>query len=386
MSNQSDKLPGGMFQKCLLAILWGACLSLLSPYAWNQQTAEWKLRVSAENASVRVKPALESPVIATLPKGTVLNSSEAEGAWFRVVVTPGKEGITVIGYIATNDVEILEQKIKNAPGFWGETAETFHGVGLTLRLAAGWSAFSGGDIDRGAMGMFDSSADDILSLGYTQESRIPKHLRSGFEAGGDIIYNLTNRIGIGLGADYIHATGDDLLTFHANDLRTIKMYSTPWFNAFSVRLGLFYSLPVSRWLTVRLNGGPALYFVKYDFNRNVMISEFADDFYQQAKAKGLGFRGGLGLDIHLNERVAFLIEAQGRYAKISGFDGSEKFSHEVSGWPTTRETAGTLFYVEGEKYPGLTFLSDGASGGQNVRKAVLDLSGISLLAGLSFRF
>jgi len=84
--------------------------------------------------------------------------------------------------------------------------------------------------------------------------------------------------------------------------------------------------------------------------------------------------------------VAFLIEAQGRYAKISGFDGSEKFSHEVSGWPTTSETKGTLFYVGGEKYPGLTFLSDGASGGQNIRKAVLDLSGISLLAGLGFRF
>jgi hypothetical protein len=385
MTNPSDNRPGGMFRKVLLAILWGACLFSLSPYAWNQQTAEWKLRVSAESASVRSKPALESPVIATLPKGTLLNSSEAEGAWFRVVVTPGKENVTVIGYIATNDVEILEQKIKSAPDFWQETPEEFHGIGFTLKLTAGWSAFSGGDIDRGSMGLFDAAIEDVSSYGYTQESKSSKSLRTGFATGGDIIYSLGSRIGIGLGLDYVHAEAANLFAFQGEELIIFKMYSTPWINVLSIRLGLFYSLPVTPWLSVCASGGPALFLVKYNYNRNFEIPGVRDDFYQKANANGLGFVGSLGLEAHLNARVSLVLEAQGRYAKISGFEGSEKYTHEVGGWPSTIVTAGTLYYIEGAMYPSLAFFPDASSGGQNAKKAVLDFSGVSFLAGLRFR-
>jgi hypothetical protein len=386
MSNESGNRLSGIIRKCLLAILWGACFLSLSPYAWNQETSEWKLRVAIENAALRQKPDLASPVVATVSKGTVLNSDMAEGAWFRVTITPGKEGVTVIGYIASNEVEILEEKIKRPSGFYEEPAEEFHGLGFTLKLAAGLSLFSGGDFYRGAAGMFDSNADAFISSGYTEESRKTKSFRSGFEAGGDIIYHFSPRLGIGLGMDYIFARAESLFVFHGHDAIAFKLWSTPWINAFSVKLGLFYSLPVAPWLTVCLNGGPALFLVKYNYNRNVVIPGAADDFYQQASAQRIGFRGGLGLEIHLNKRAAVLLEAQGRYARITDFEGSEKFSHEVSGWPTIREEQGFLYYVEGERYAELAILSDENANGQNARKAVLDFTGISLLAGLRFRF
>ncbi len=40
---------------------------------------------------MRLKPIPESPAIATLVKGTVLNSYGEEGAWFRLVLPPGKD-------------------------------------------------------------------------------------------------------------------------------------------------------------------------------------------------------------------------------------------------------------------------------------------------------
>ncbi len=364
----------------------GACLLAFSPYAWNQQVAEWKLRVAVENAALRLKPDLNSQVVARVSKGTLLNSYEVEGAWFRVVLSPGLEGVTVVGYIATNEVEILEEKIKWPAEFWEEPPEEFHGLGLSLKLAAGLSFFSGGDFNRGAAGMFDSSADDIRSWGYTEESRAPRSLRSGFDVGGDIIYYLTTRIGIGLGMDYIHASADSAFMFRGNDLVTIKMYSTPWFNGYCPRLGLFYDLPVNRWLALSFSGGPALFFVKYNYNRNVFAPPVAEDFYQQAKAVGIGLQGGLGLALHLNPRVAVFLEAQGRFAKISGFEGSEKVSHEVNGWPNIREARGTLYLVERYRYPELSVLADGDTGVQNASKAVLDLTGVTFLAGLRLRF
>jgi hypothetical protein len=386
MSNKSKNRRGGMLRKCFLAILWGACLLCLSPHAWNQETSEWKLRVAIENAALRQKPDLASPIVATVAKGTILNSNEVEGAWFRVSIARGKEGAAVVGYIASNEVEILEEKIKRPPEFWEEPVEEFHGLGFNLKLAAGLNLFSGGDFYRGAAGMFDSNADAFISSGYTQESRKAKSFRSGFEGGGDIIYHVSPHLGVGLGMDYIHARAESLFVFHGQEAIAFKLWSTPWINAFSIKLGLFYDLPVSSWLTVCFNGGPALFLVKYNYNRNVLIPGVADDFYQQAKAHGIGFRGGLGLEIHLNQRAAVLLEAQGRYARITGFEGSEKFSHEVSGWPTIREEQGSLYYVEAEKYAELAVLSEGAANIQNAGKAVLDFTGISLLAGLRFRF
>jgi hypothetical protein len=110
------RLLGAMSRKGFLAILRGTCLLSLSPYAWNQETAEWKIRVSAMSASVRLKPDLESPVIATLPKETSLNSHKAEGDWFRVVLPPGKDGIVIIGYIAKSEVQGRTAKISAFQG------------------------------------------------------------------------------------------------------------------------------------------------------------------------------------------------------------------------------------------------------------------------------
>jgi hypothetical protein len=387
MSPKSGKkMAGKARRKCPLFILWASCLFLLSSYAWNQEGTEWKLRVSVENAVIRLQPDLKSPVIATLPQGTILNSYEAEGAWFRVVLPPGKEGIVVIGYIATNEVEILEEKIQRQPDFWEAEAEEYRGFGISVKLTVGWNFFSRGDIDKGARGLFDQTVDGLLSLGYTLEKRDPRPFRSGIEAGGDIIYHLNPRIGIGIGASYVRATGQSFLEFAESSVLFQEMWSVPAVDAYSFRLGISYAIPVNRWLTVCVHGGPALCFVKYNFSRSLSTTSFEENYYQKAKATSLGFRGGLGLEIYLNQRTAILIEAQGRYAKFTDLRGSEKYSLTKStSFLIVREEEGSLYYLE-EEYPRLAILPDGSSGDHNARKAVFNFTGVSLMGGLRVRF
>ena len=386
MRFRPGKMMLGIAKKYIFLIIWGTCLMLFSSYAWNQEAVQWKLRVSADKAAIHLQPDLKSPVIGTVPQGTILSSNQGEGAWFRIALPPDKEGIVILGYIATNDVEILEEKIQKQPDVLGAEPEEFRGIRISLKVTAGWHYFSGGDIDKGARGLFDLNADLISSSGYTEERRKPKPFHSGIEASGDLVYQLNTRIGIGLGASYDSASAESLFTFYGKDMVVFKMWSTPWINMLSFRLGLFYALPVARWLTVSLSGGPALYFVKYKYNRNIQYSTMEEDYYQQAKATKLGIQGGLGLEIHLNQRVAFLIEAQGRYVKFTDLRGSEN-SEGLWFIPTSpTEKVGSLYYIEGEGYPQLAVLTDDSAANSNARKAVLDFTGVSFKAGFRFRF
>jgi len=101
----------------------------------NPQVIEWKLRISFESASVRLISSSQSPVIGTMPKGTILNSFEAEGDWFRVVLPSGKDGIVIIGYIAKADVQVLEEKIKKQTDFWRVEEGDFKGLGFQAGAA-----------------------------------------------------------------------------------------------------------------------------------------------------------------------------------------------------------------------------------------------------------
>jgi hypothetical protein len=164
---------GGISIKCFLLVLWGACFLSLTPYAWSQESTEWKIRVSAMSASIRLKPDLESPVIATLPKGTSLNSYEAEGDWFRVVLPPGKDGIVMIGWIAKGDVQVLKEKIKKPTDFWQVEEGRFEGIGLHITLSVGWASFPSGDIDKGAKGLYNIGADAIAARGVDLLAGLP---------------------------------------------------------------------------------------------------------------------------------------------------------------------------------------------------------------------
>jgi hypothetical protein len=342
------------------------------------------------NASIRLKPSLESPVVATLPKGTSLNSYEAEGDWFRVVLPPGKDGIVIIGYIAKSEVQVLEEKIKKQTDFWQVEEGGFKGLGFHLMLSGGWALFPSGDIDRGAKGLYNIGADSIAARGVEIIERKTKPLRSATNLSGDIIYDLGPKIGIGIGFEYTHALGVDTFRYSERKVYENTMNSATDLTIVTFRLGAFYTLPISRILHFRLNAGPAIFITNLNYNRNAGGLDFEESFTLRGKTTNFGFQGGARLEIQILERASFFLEVQGRNVKISAFQGSEHWvrKENLLTVPTveTIDKEGTLYSVQDNPYPRLAVFPEGSSDAQGAQKAVFDFTGVGLLVGLHIRF
>jgi len=347
--------------------------------------SEWKLKISVEKANIRLEPDIKSPVVSTALKGTILESYEKVGEWFRVVLGPDEKGFTVIGYIHLSDVDIIREKTTKEPDFWGEEPEFFREIGLRIKLSGGLNYFFAGDIDKGIRGLYDSMADFLSSAGYTLDKRT-ESFHTGLDISGDIIFYVKPRLGIGLGAGFIRATETNLLIVSGKDIiEEQKIGSTPTISVVPIRLGLFFTLPIHRLFSISFNGGTALYLAKYSYS----LATVWDDMNiigQNANAKGLGFHGGIGLEVKLNQRASFIIEGQGRYAKISNFKGEEIEREKVAPNNVYSVENGMLYYLEDEKYPYLAIRKEEPSGFKTIRKATFDLSGFSLRAGLIIKF
>jgi hypothetical protein len=268
-----------------------------------------------------------------------------------------------------------------------EEEEEFKGVGIHLKLRGAWVAFSGGDIDKGTAGMYDRQVAEIVSAGFELGKNVKKSFRTGYELTGDIVYYITPRIGIGVGGSLVRAHQQSVLLFHwPGSPYDYRMMGLPEIKILSLRLGVFYVIPLNRLLAISVSAGPEYYFADYKYGGNSTTPYSAYSLTHRAKARQLGIHGGLGLEIRMNQRLAFIIEALGRYAKISGFEGKEETYQWSGGYSSTVEEHGIIFFIEGEEYPRLDIPSAGAPGGQGARKAVLDLTGVSLQAGLNFKF
>jgi opacity protein-like surface antigen len=353
----------------------------------GQQAFEWKLEVSAESAQVHLKPDVNSPVVATVPRGTILKSYVKEGEWFRVIPEPDQEGVVSIGYIAPADVTILEKKTQKGADYWQPQTERFRGIGLTVKISGGMSTVARSDIDRGALGIFDSGVASLISQGFTMFSKTTHQFRSRYTLGADMIFRLSSRLGIGIGAEHMRTSSEYYEQFGRNPFQTNTLGSNPNIDSTAIRLVLQYEFPLSKLLEVYINGGPSLNLADYALGFSSSAGgEFEDTMVQDAKGRALGLWGGAGLEITLNSRVGFFLEAQGRYGKINDFKGSEISQRLFNYQTTSSRTEGSLYLLEGEEFPRLAILTDPAAAGQNARKVAFDLTGVSLMAGIKFRF
>jgi hypothetical protein len=276
----------------------------------------------------------------------------------------------------------------------GEKYGAFFGLKISLKLRGGWNSFSGADLDPGSGGLYDQAVDDLSSRGVIIIRNEKKSNHSGFEAGGDLIYSITPRFGIGVGAGSIHTKQESFMFYGEQDLADDYLRATPLFETRSLRLGVFTTFPLSSIVAISLNGGPALYFAEYKFSMGITSQPdemgyynlFLKEFYQEAKARRLGFEGGIGFEFTANPFTVFFLEAVGRYGKISGFKGREKALFYQDGGLQTSAEEGDLYFVQTEKGPILDIINGGPSGVLSARKATFNISGVSFFAGLKLRF
>ncbi|NIM90960.1 MAG: outer membrane beta-barrel protein [Candidatus Aminicenantes bacterium] len=379
---------------CLLIILFrpGLC-----------EAEKSKLRVTVEQAEIRLKPDSGSMTINKAPAGAILDSDEQVGEWFKVSLPPDKKGIVITGFIHSSEVEVIteksvEKKLASSPPSTPPPPSTQTpppaqhrasqptAMKFDIRFWGGMNYLIAGDVNDGVKGFIDEVHDDeFVFLSVEGEA---KDLHLGFDFAADLIFHFNPQVGIGIGAGYIQGTQASDFTF-TNGVEGI-FTNKPKMSAIPLRLGIFFAAPLDEILSFSFNGGVGIYLANYSLDIWFEENGYWEDVHQEATAAGLGFHAGMGFEFNLAPNVAFFIEGQGRYAKISGFEGT--FEYDDSGGGPLYVEKGKLYYYEnnimGKTYPRISISEDepSASWVSNVREANVDFSGFNVVAGIKLKF
>ena len=255
-----------------------------------------------------------------------------------------------------------------------------------LKLSAGITSMAGGDLNAGLEGFSNYWAGLAAASGYAVKGSFSP-ARLGPDAGFDLIWRLSPTLGVGIGAGYIGAARESVMTFESA-AGTVTQTVRPSYGAEPVRIGIFKTVPLSRTLNLVLNGGLGFYFAQakalWTIGTDGGYGELLDASVEKG---GLGFHGGLALEFKAGNLISVLLEMAGRYARFSGFTGIG--SDDVNGDATT--TQGTLYYFEpfdsatGAKVYSMVYVFSEAPGGDvRAREARIDFSGFSLRLGIVF--
>ena len=262
--------------------------------------------------------------------------------------------------------------------------------GAALKLFGGYNSFAAGDVDSGLKGPLDFITALGEAFGWTATGEF-KSLNSAWDVGGDFVFYFTPNFGLGLGAGYIQTLPSKSQTDFTHSGLTPWSYSVdPKASAIPIRASLYVSIPMGPVVSLTFHGGVSYYLAKFQWAQRVGSGTSWDQEEIKTDGKGIGFHGGVGLELNLTPNLSLVVEGTGRLAKIDDFTGTSTITS--SGGGTTTDN-GTLYYYEFSAGTlgtlGVLAFSDTApsgSGFNNVRKAKVDFSGLAARAGLMFRF
>lgn len=372
--------------------------------------ASVKIKVTAELANIRQKPSIGSVIIRQFPQGEILEAIRLEGEWYLVKLEPDESGATT-GYVhqslvmpledvpsrevrprlleppakkepVRRPVERPEPVVTETPARAMEDAGPAGAGRISLLLFGGGSLAAGGDLNTGAQGLADFYA---AAIGVAGDTRVaPAKLSLLF--GGELAFPIATGLFITAGAEF-QQTSKETLVSYARSASTDKFTARPGFQALPLKLGMaFYPI---EYIYVRL--GVSYYLAKASYFYRYEHDKAWQEWQGDATGQGLGFWGGLGLEWALNGTLAFVFEATGQFASITGFSGTGTLLDSSSAGTVTEQ--GKLYAFDSRtsnqtSYP-VVFIRNkvpAEAGVENVREATVDFSGISIRTGFKIKF
>ncbi len=277
---------------------------------------------------------------------------------------------------------------------------------ISLRLWGGWAYLAVGDVNAGTQAFFDwgktyfaPSPGGTITGGY-------ESIHWGYEFGGDVIFQLSPKLGVGIGAGYLQMSKDApypaMMTIMVDPYYgpEIEFTASTKISAIPIRASLFLSLPVSRKLDITAHAGISYYLqAEYHGDWFVAIPNiiFTGPFSSlttaaEKKTAAIGLQGGLGVEYRFIRLLSLFLEAQGRYAKFKGFEGtSTSVAGDYGGVLPSFSETGKLYYESVPAVPGsprwiMVQSAPPAGPGGQPREAAVDFSGVSFLVGVRIHF
>ena len=277
-------------------------------------------------------------------------------------------------------------------------------VKISIKFNSGWANISGGDVNHGTKAFYDWGKiyfalppEGLIEGGFT-----PIH--QGYEIGGDLIFELSPKLGVGIGGGYLQMSRPfepTIMRIYQNpqDPMPYCFSESTELSAIPIRLGLFLSLPLVGKIEIAAHSELSLC-LKARYHADWYAYQYwsigsgpSQHFSTTAEKKFflLGLHGGLGFEYRLIQGIGLFIEGQGRYARIRGLKGTSISEAPEGGelLPSFSEI-GKLYYESVPMLPNSPRLimvqSDPPPGPDGEpRLAVVDFSGVSLQAGIRIR-
>ena len=246
---------------------------------------------------------------------------------------------------------------------------------------------SGGDLNAGLEGNSNMYLD-LARLFLYDVSGGFKPAKLGLEFGGDFIFQITPTFGIGIGSKFIQASKKSTMVF-TSIYETVKQSTKPQYNATSMNMGLFFTMPVSRTFKMVVNGGAGYYLARANSLWNLDTGGISLELSTDVKAHGFGITGGISFEFKTGRLISFFVECSGRYAKIGKFNGTG--TEKSDGYSKT--ISGKLYYFETQNWSNDRYYPDifvfdplappiNPPSLSNMREAKIDYSGVSINLGL----
>ena len=214
------------------------------------------------------------------------------------------------------------------------------GVKIDLRLHGGYSYLSAANVNTGSGGYFEFYKLLAEYSGWAYEGGY-KPVHAGYDAGVDVVFLLSPRFGIGVGAGYLRSSGNADMTL-VPETSEMVFDGGPTLSAIPIRFGLYYSLPLGGKLSLTANTGAAFYAGlrfedRFHMEQSTIFATQEIVASRTSLSKNLGFQGGLGLEYKIASKMGVFIEAQGRYARFKNFGAATIYLASAEGGSDTRE-------------------------------------------------
>jgi len=384
-----------------------------------------KVRVVLVDAHVRLKPTIDSMILAAVPVGTELESVGKTDEWYKVKLPPDEKGFVVTGYLHSSAVNLLTEEkpeeelvvqpekdmkypdrpVPQQPVVYRNRQRKTYGIEFGLRVSGSGGYIYPGDLNNGLKGSSDffyhnyKDATNLVISGRWE----PVEISNGGKA--EFFLNFTPNIGVAFGMGYINAAKEGKISYsydtvftNNNVERSVDLEIT----AFPIKFSLYLGIPLGRLMKFSLMGGVGYYIGQFRYDGSIVsedVSEFLGTrvieqiYLWNAKENYLGYHGAVDLDWNLTKHIAFVLSVAGRYAVMEDLKGTydykkyvddelaEEILEERSLWYGEFKSGGRSFFAIGryaEKPTDPSWLS--------IRKAKIALTGVSVQIGLKIKF
>jgi hypothetical protein len=377
-----------------------------------------KLRVTAEQANVRERPDITSPILQQLPEGAILEAERKEGEWYTILVEKD-EGGSVSGYVHESLVTVVEahpeeplqkerpeerktvqeqpvpkpvEETEEPPRYIpppvqpvSTPAAKEDRLALTFWLGGRYSTI--GDLNEGTSGLARYYETRLGATGEGDVKTLHFSYLFGAEARLPLAFGFHLSFGIEYGSG--EAAGSAV---YKDGPQEVTLATKPWVRAVPISLALvYYPLP-----SFFLKAGLEYTFARcgYSYRLTTLepdpMTESWLEWTGEASSSGFGYLAGLGYEWSLISGLSLTAEIAYRHSRLGGFSGEGTYK-ESSLYESTEK--GALYYFQADtgasEVVPLVFIREKRpteAGVVDARKAELNLSGFSLKLGINFQF